>query len=61
MAATKVSDAELRAYLDAGHTQAAAARRFGVSEPAIHQPIVTLERDYGVLVVFPNNCLKHFT
>jgi DNA-binding transcriptional regulator YdaS (Cro superfamily) len=37
MAATKVLDAELKAYLEAGHSQAAAARHFGVSEPAIHQ------------------------
>ena len=27
----------LRQFLDAGHTQAAAARHFGVSEPAIYQ------------------------
>jgi hypothetical protein len=37
MAKTKVTDGDLRAYLDAGHTQAEAARHFGVSEPAIHQ------------------------
>src|SRR5499426_4063435 len=37
MAPTKVSDTDLRAYLDAGHSQAHAARHFGVSEPAIHQ------------------------
>src|SRR5262245_22250089 len=37
MAPTKVSDTDLRAYLDAGHSQAEAARHFGVSEPAIHQ------------------------
>jgi len=37
MATTKVSDVDLRAYLDAGHSQAEAARHFGVSEPAIHQ------------------------
>src|SRR5262249_20208621 len=37
MAETKVQDHELRAYLDAGHSQADAARHFGVSEPAIHQ------------------------
>jgi len=37
MAPMKVSDADLRAYLDAGHSQAEAARHFGVSEPAIHQ------------------------
>src|SRR5712692_542346 len=37
MARTKVSDADLRAYLDAGHSQADTARHFDVSEPAIHQ------------------------
>jgi predicted DNA-binding protein YlxM (UPF0122 family) len=37
MARTKVNDADLRAYLDAGHSQAEAARNFGVSESAIHQ------------------------
>jgi hypothetical protein len=37
MARTKVSDADLRDYLSAGHSQADAARHFGVSEPAIHQ------------------------
>jgi DNA-binding Lrp family transcriptional regulator len=42
MARTKVSDADLRAYLDAGHSQADAARHFGVSEPAIHQRLKRL-------------------
>src|SRR5579862_8421684 len=37
MAATKVSDVDLRIYIDGGHTQADAARHFGVSEAAIHQ------------------------
>src|SRR5207248_2988784 len=37
MAHTKVSDTDLRAYLEGGHSQADAARHFGVSEPAIHQ------------------------
>jgi hypothetical protein len=37
MAVAKLSDDQLRGYLDAGHTQADAARHFGVSEPAIHQ------------------------
>lgn len=37
MARTKVTDADLRAYLEEGHSQADAARHFGVSEPAIHQ------------------------
>jgi transposase len=44
MAHTKVSDADLRAYLDAGHSQADAARHFGVSEPAIHQRLKRLRR-----------------
>ena len=44
MAATKVPDDELRAYLDAGHSQAAAARHFGVSEPAIHQRVKRMRR-----------------
>jgi hypothetical protein len=33
----KLSDDLLRAYLESGHSQADAARHFGVSEPAIHQ------------------------
>jgi hypothetical protein len=37
MPRAKVADADLRAFLDAGHSQADAARHFGVSEPAIHQ------------------------
>ena len=37
MARTKVSDADLREHLERGHSQADAARHFGVSEPAIHQ------------------------
>ncbi len=42
MAPTKVSDADLRGYLEAGHSQAEAARHFGVSEPAIHQRLKRL-------------------
>src|SRR5260221_2265630 len=42
MAQTKVEDHELRAYLDAGHSQADAARHFGVSEAAIHQRLKRL-------------------
>src|SRR5712691_7226672 len=37
MAHTKVTDTDLRAYLDGGHSQADAARHFGVSEAAVHQ------------------------
>ena len=44
MAATKVTDADLRAYLAAGHSQADAARHFGVSEPAIHQRLKRLRQ-----------------
>jgi DNA-binding Lrp family transcriptional regulator len=44
MAATKVPAADLRAYLDAGHSQADAARQFGVSEPAIHQRLKRMKR-----------------
>ena len=36
MAQTKVQDQDLRAYLEAGHSQADAARHFGVSEAAVH-------------------------
>src|SRR4029453_16010070 len=42
MPRAKVTDADLRAYLDAGHSQAEAARHFGVSEPAIHQRLKRL-------------------
>ena len=44
MAPTKVSDGALRAYLDAGQSQADAARHFGVSEAAIHQRLKRLRR-----------------
>jgi len=44
MARTKVSDADLRTFLDDGHSQAEAARHFGVSEPAIHQRLKRLRR-----------------
>jgi hypothetical protein len=37
MSAPRLSDDDLRTYLEAGHSQADAARHFGVSEPAIHQ------------------------
>jgi hypothetical protein len=37
MAVQKFTDADLRGFLDAGHSQAEAARRFCVSEAAIHQ------------------------
>jgi transposase-like protein len=37
MVSPKLSDDLLRAYLESGHSQADAARHFGVSEPAIHQ------------------------
>jgi hypothetical protein len=44
MPRAKVADADLRAYLDAGHSQAEAARHFGVSEPAIHQRLKRLRQ-----------------
>ena len=37
MASARLSDDDLRAYLEAGHTQAQAAQHFQVSQPAIHQ------------------------
>jgi DNA-binding transcriptional regulator YdaS (Cro superfamily) len=37
MAASNFTDAALRAHLDGGHSQADAARHFGVSEAAVHQ------------------------
>jgi hypothetical protein len=37
MPVPRISDDQLREYLDAGNSQADAARHFGVSEPAIHQ------------------------
>ena len=37
MAQARVSDVDLRAFLDGGHTRAEAARHFGVSEAAIHK------------------------
>jgi hypothetical protein len=44
MAATRVITTDLRTYLDAGHTQADAARHFGVSEAAIHQRLKHLRQ-----------------
>jgi hypothetical protein len=37
MPVPRISDDQLREYLDAGNSQADAARHFGVSESAIHQ------------------------
>lgn len=50
MAPTKVRDDELRDFLEGGHSQAEAARHFGVSEPAIHQRLKKL-RALGTRVV----------
>jgi hypothetical protein len=50
MAPTKVQDVALRQFLEAGHTQAQAARHFGVSEPAIHQRLKRM-RALGTRVV----------
>lgn len=44
MAPTKVTDRALCEFLDAGHTQADAARHFGVSEPAIHHRLKRMRR-----------------
>jgi hypothetical protein len=44
MAPTKVRDDALRQFMDAGHTQAQAARHFGVSEAAVHQRLKRLGR-----------------
>jgi hypothetical protein len=44
MAHIKVTDADLRAYLETGHTQADAARHFGVSEAAVHQRLKRMRR-----------------
>ena len=44
MAASQFTDAALRGYLDAGHSQADAARHFGVSEAAIHQRMKRMRR-----------------
>jgi hypothetical protein len=44
MAVTKVADADLQAYLDAGHCQAEAARYFCVSEAAIYQRLKRMGR-----------------
>jgi transposase len=44
MAASHFTDAALHAHLDAGHSQADAARHFGVSEPAIHQRLKRMRR-----------------
>jgi hypothetical protein len=41
---TKVTDADLRAYLDVGHSQAYATRHFGVSEAAVHQRLKRLRQ-----------------
>jgi hypothetical protein len=50
MGAAKVHDDRLREFLDAGHSQAEAARHFGVSEPAIHQRLKKM-RTLGTRVV----------
>jgi DNA-binding transcriptional regulator LsrR (DeoR family) len=44
MAHTKVTDADLRRYLDDGHSQADAARHFSVSEAAVHQRLKRLRQ-----------------
>jgi transposase len=44
MAASRFTDTALHAYLDRGHSQADAARHFGVSEAAIHQRMKRMKR-----------------
>jgi len=44
MSKPKINPDGLRQFLDAGHTQADAARHFGVSEPAIHQRLKQMQR-----------------
>jgi hypothetical protein len=44
MSKPKIDPDGLRHFLDAGHTQAEAARHFGVSEPAIHQRLKQMQR-----------------
>src|SRR5712691_2632722 len=44
MAKPKIDPDRLRHFLDAGHTQADAARHFGVSEPAIFQRLKQMQR-----------------
>jgi hypothetical protein len=44
MSKAKIDPDRLRQFLDAGHTQAEAARHFSVSEPAIHQRLKQMQR-----------------
>jgi transposase-like protein len=44
MVKLKIDPHALQQYLESGHTQADAARHFGVSEPAIHQRLKKLKR-----------------
>jgi len=44
MAKTKIDPDALRHFIDVGHSQADAARHFGVSEPAIHQRLKQMQR-----------------
>ena len=44
MAKPKIDSHALHSYLESGHTQADAARHFGVSEPAIHQRLKKLKQ-----------------
>jgi transposase-like protein len=44
MAKPKIDPDLLRQFLDAGHTQAEAARHFGVTEPAIYQRVKQMQR-----------------
>ena len=44
MSRPKIDPDRLGQFLDAGHTQAQAARHFGVSEPAIHRRLKQMQR-----------------
>jgi hypothetical protein len=44
MAVSQFTDADLHGYLDAGHSQADAARFFNVSEAAVHQRLKRMRR-----------------
>ena len=52
MAKPQLDPEALRCFLDAGHTQADAARHFGVTEPAIHQRLKNMQRLTSQVIAF---------
>ena len=66
MSKPKLDSDRLRQFLDAGHTQADAARHFDVTEPAIHQRIKHMQRLTSQVIAlegefdveFPDHMLK---